>query len=1033
MKRLPLTLLTLLVLFGAFRVYALVVGPMTRMKVMPVVPPVTRIEGSGHASHAARDAAKNFLSRQPWAQNAKFTWEHHDQKFIYFNEIGPVQGKGQIENKNQYRFRPFAMIVRNPKNPEEPPTVLAADEARVTFKEKIEQFGAGDSGDNRIVGAELDANVSFTGPNGLSLTGSHFVFSEATRSLYSDEPLQFTYGPTEKSQTRLVCDAEDIAVTLQAGDSDLLGKDLPRIADFEHLTLRRNVRFQIDYENRGVLTPVRVTSAGSFEFNRERRKASFDRDVELVQRTSTAGNPPLHNVLECQRLELLFDDPPAADPAPARDTGRKPDRKQELWDQKLRSLAGLTLHYIVAFSPPRDAETPPKVKFTSEENSLTAAMDRVTFNALDGVLSITDPVQSEIERHDPKAGTITRLLTRRLLLGLESVETDRSPQKSPEFQPIRRKFGGVEWIMCAGLGRLLHLREATGETLLDASWNEKLSLSPDESSADPRTAPRLLELTGKATVIQGIDRGVQSDVLTLTLPPDVFHALDAPDNARAPKTSLPVRRAHAKGNVRFSALEAEGRTDVLDVLFVPGMPPATQGRSPKPAGARATRGEPVRQSPPWNLKQCQRIEAEVVLDPETMDAGVTTATVVGPLVIERPELTRNATDPADGPVRIAGQKLLVTNGGADRQLVVLQGRMHGGRCVERALLRAGVASLEGQEIQLDRARSTMNVAGQTQVTWPIAGDLTGRQLAAPTLMTVSCADGLTFDGQEARFLRSVVVRMQDESQMSCEELIAGLDRPWSFGAETQSAARPEVAIIRSPGRVRVNMLEWEKSALSRVVDVELGAFEVHPREGDGAFRGRGPGTMTQWQRGSFHFRVTPEASASANRPAASAELPWNFVRLDFEGRVTGNLHQRFATFEERVKAIYAPVGQARTPFDRQALSGESESAKRAVWVGCDLLNVSLSPPKPGAPNGFITLNAQGRVELEAQKVQANAYQISFEEEKDVFELRGRGEEMASVYFDAGPERGRIPGRVIQFNPKTGSHRIVEAGTVTGGN
>ncbi|HVJ67709.1 MAG TPA: hypothetical protein VM510_06990, partial [Caulifigura sp.] len=194
----------------------------------------------------------------------------------------------------------------------------------------------------------------------------------------------------------------------------------------------------------------------------------------------------------------------------------------------------------------------------------------------------------------------------------------------------------------------------------------------------------------------------------------------------------------------------------------------------------------------------------------------------------------------------------------------------------------------------------------------------------------------------------------------------------------------------------------------------------------------GPGTIKQWQRGSFHFRVTPEASASANRPASSAELPWNFVKLDFEGKVSGNLHQRFATFDERVKAIYAPVAQAGTAFDRQALSGPSESAKRAVWVGCDQLNVSMSEGRPNAPNGFITLNALGRVELEAQKVQANAYQISFEEEKDIFELRGRGEEMASVYFESGPERGTVPGRVIQINPRTGTHRIVEAGTVTGG-
>ena len=1029
MKRLPLTLLTTLALFGVYRAYALILGPMTRLKVMQVAPPVMRIEGSGHASHAARDAARQFLPKQPWAQQAKFTWEQLDQKYIYFNEIGPVVGKGQVENKNQYRFRPFAMIVRNPKHPDEVPTVLAADEARVTFRNKIEQFGTGDSGDNRIVGAELDTGVTLTGPNGLSLIGQNFVFSEATRSLYSDEPLQFAYGPTPKSKTRFVCDAEDIAITLEAGNNDILGKDLPRIADFEHLTLRRNVRFQVDFENRGVMTPVRISSAGSFEFNRQKRVASFERNVDIIQRTSGDDERPLNNRLQCERLQLLFDASPSAAPRATADNGKR-NRKQEYLDEKKQSLAGLTLHHIVASSPSRDPDNPSRVRFASDENSLTATMDQATFDAIEGELSITDPAQSEIERHDLKAGTVTRLLTRRMQIGLEAVEQPASASSRTSFQPVRRKFGAVDWVICLGVGRMLHLDEATGETMLDASWNEKLTLSSDESASDRTTAPRLLEILGKATVVHGIDRALQADSLTLTLPADVFQSIDGQSRPKGTAT-LPVRRALAKGNVRFDALEATGRTDSLDVLFVAGKPPVAAGREKPEDRSQPGRKGSQKTVPPWDLRLCQRIEAEVVVDPETQDAGLKTASVQGPFEIHRPELVKGATDQSDGPITIKAQRLQVTNDGDERQVIVLLGRMHGNRCVERARIEAGVSALEGQQIELDRAQSTMRVGGQTQVTWPVAGDLTGRKLQKAMLMNIGCVDGLTFDGQEATFSRNVVVKMEDESQMSCEDLIVRLDRPWSFKNETRGK-QPEVAVIRSPGRVTVNMIEWEKSFLARKVDAEFGSFEVHPQEGDGAFQGSGPGTIKQWQRGSFHFRVAPEASASANRPAASAELPWNYVRLDFEGKVTGNVHQRFATFDERVKAIYAPVGQAGTPFDRQQLSSETESAKRAVWVGCDQLNVSLSEPKPEAANGFITLNAKGAVNLEAQKVQANAYQISFEEEKDVFELRGRGEQMASVYFESGPERGVMPGRVIQFNPKTGTHRIVEAGTVTGG-
>jgi len=497
--------------------------------------------------------------------------------------------------------------------------------------------------------------------------------------------------------------------------------------------------------------------------------------------------------------------------------------------------------------------------------------------------------------------------------------------------------------------------------------------------------------------------------------------------------SLPIHRAVAKGHVDFRGPQAMGETNSLDVVFTAGKPPVIENRKPPRERAAATKQGIPRQAPAWDLQRCQRIEAEVVIDPENIeDAGLKTAVVHGPFKIHRPELVKGATDHTNGPVNIQGHRLLVTNEGRERQLVVLVGRMHGDKCVERARIEAGVAALEGQQIELDRAQSTMNVKGRTEVTWPLQSDLTGRQLQGTMLMNVGCTEGLTFNGREATFSRNVVVRLQDESRLSCDELIVGLDRPWSFNSDAPATERPEVSVVRSPGRVSVNMVEWEKSALARVVEAEFGSFEAHPKEGDGSFRGNGPGTVKQWQRGSFQFRVTPEASASANRPATSAELPWNFVKLKFEGTVSGNLRQQFATFDDRVKAIYAPVAQAQMEFDRQELSGSSESAKRAAWVGCDQLNVSLSEKKPGAPNGFVTLNAQGSVSMEAQKVQANAHQITFEQEKDIFELRGRGDQMASIYLDDDRGGGRVPGRVIQFNPTTRAHRIVEAGTVTGG-
>jgi hypothetical protein len=106
-------------------------------------------------------------------------------------------------------------------------------------------------------------------------------------------------------------------------------------------------------------------------------------------------------------------------------------------------------------------------------------------------------------------------------------------------------------------------------------------------------------------------------------------------------------------------------------------------------------------------------------------------------------------------------------------------------------------------------------------------------------------------------------------------------------------------------------------------------------------------------------------------------------------------------------------------------------------MGCDLLEVSLSQPRPQFPRGFITLSAQGKAELEGRTVHATAHQITFEQEKDIFTLRGRGSELANVYFDPEPgttgQRGTLPGGTIEINGRTRATRIVDAGTVTGAN
>jgi hypothetical protein len=84
---------------------------------------------------------------------------------------------------------------------------------------------------------------------------------------------------------------------------------------------------------------------------------------------------------------------------------------------------------------------------------------------------------------------------------------------------------------------------------------------------------------------------------------------------------------------------------------------------------------------------------------------------------------------------------------------------------------------------------------------------------------------------------------------------------------------------------------------------------------------------------------------------------------------------------------------------------------------------------------FATLEAEGRASLEGHAVHANAHQMSYEEGKGLLTLRGRGNEKASVYFEAetstGADRFQQSGRTIECIPSSRSVKIDGAGTFSG--
>ncbi|MBX3444800.1 MAG: hypothetical protein KF774_20535 [Planctomyces sp.] len=999
MPRWLLTLCIIVLFGGAARLYTWALTPVIARQAPPR-PLTMRTAGAPPTPHAASSAAREHLGHADWAAEAPIVWQRGEQAYLFADDYEVVDDT----ERNKVRFAPFALIWRDERHPEQTPYVMSAAAARLTFQNRFELSGA-DPG--RIVGAALEGEVYVRGPNGLVLDGASFNFSEQTRTLYSDEPLRFAYGPTADSPSRASGSARGFSLLLVPGVGELLGDGLPQIADFERLTLRSDVRCEMQYEQDGRPTPVLISCDGAFEFDRTDRIASFDRNVIVVHREGRDDAASTKNVLRCPRLELRFDEDPQAGRALADGDGPggvvpASAENASVWSQKMRSLASLKFHYLVATAPsPRRGEPQERVNFTSQGFGVTANAQTLQFDAFQRLLALTDPEAGVVD-YGP-----TRLLAKRLMLGLDERQQ-------------------LAWALGEGRGRIEHSDAATGELVLTADWRRRMEYRPDPEPASQEAADdRVIDLNGDVQVVLGELGALTTQRLRLWVPVAAVSRLASTSEPTTAPEGLPVRRIRADGGVLFDGPAAAGKAATLDVSLTAGRPPViatAEDNSPRDEGSR---GDRDKLSVPWVL-QAGRITAEVIVDPETMDAGPRSVIAEDNLRIERAASEKKGA--AGDALLMTGQRLTLTNLGGEQQVATLWGGRKAGS--ERAHFHSGELHLEGPEIQVDRAATRVQVIGRSLLQLPARADLLGRQMDAALRVDITSLDGLTFDGRRATFTRDVVVKL-DQSRLHCQELIAVMDRPVSFRDES-AAAPPEIQTLECRERVTINMHEFNKSQLVRHLEANVGRCLIDLKSGE--FTADGEGRVDEWRKGGMQLSLTPQPTASANRPAESRELPWTYAHLQFKGNVKGNIHQQYAEISERVTAIYAPVEKANVPFERQDLSRTSASSERAACMQCDVLKILLTDSQQADRPFLVSLEAEGRSVLEGRSVHANAHQMSYEQAKDLLTLRGRGTEKASVYFEpesGARERYSASGGTIEVKPASRSVKVVGAGSFNG--
>ncbi len=147
-----------------------------------------------------------------------------------------------------------------------------------------------------------------------------------------------------------------------------------------------------------------------------------------------------------------------------------------------------------------------------------------------------------------------------------------------------------------------------------------------------------------------------------------------------------------------------------------------------------------------------------------------------------------------------------------------------------------------------------------------------------------------------------------------------------------------------------------------------------------------------------------QAGAAAAQQATPGGTPQadqiNFVDLQYQGGLTGNVLRREFTFHDQVRSVYGPVATWDNELD------PDNPAPGAVLLTCNALTAYQVPAQTlGRP--AINMNATGNAAVEGQRLSGDTFrgwanEINYAQEKDLLMLKGDGRNDAQLYRQARP-------------------------------
>jgi hypothetical protein len=537
-----------------------------------------------------------------------------------------------------------------------------------------------------------------------------------------------------------------------------------------------------------------------------------------------------------------------------------------------------------------------------------------------------------------------------------------------------------------------------------ATWQQWLRMRPDGEG-------HVVSIAGNATVAVETRGRLSSAEMHLWL--DVVKDAGPrpqPTGSAGPDLSrVRPSRMLARGLVEADAPQVAARTDRLELWFRTEAPAAVPqsgtagGATPAtPAAAAVPAAPPL--APPARPAAPERklaVQAGLVRGLVVIsDAGsrLEDMSMEGQVrLVEQPP-DGNAAEPG---VEILGDQLQLSRAERFDARAVVSGRP--------AKVRGRGLDLEGPIVEFDRGRNRLTVDGAGRLGLPLANGGSGLEAfgiagparpaaGPPGRLDVTWQGRLDFDGLTARFVDQVVAKT-DATTVQSGSLDVVFDKPFQFGAAPRGGPQPDVVRVACGSKVRIESRATQEDGGKSVEQLFVRDLVVDRVTGD--VTGTGPGRLTSTRLGQPAAMSLPAGPPGARGPATQpvAAVPrradqLNYLGVDFQRGMRGNLNRRVMEFHQRVEAIHGPVADWAATLDPHAPGGLPAGVVR---IASDVLSVGQTPPLPGQPRASIELAAGGNVLVEGEAFTARSARLTWSEAKELLVFEGDGRADAQLF------------------------------------